>query len=288
MARAAFRTSPTSRPGVEALETRALLTIGFFNGVITVTGTSAVDAVSVAVNPGSPLVFGDETVVVQQNYGTPFVTPLWKRVGSPIGTWTRSVTRIDFHAGDGQNVFDNGTDIPSAAYGGVNADNFRGGSGNDSLYGGAGNDTLYGGAGHDTLLGDNIGQTGNDQLYGEGGNDTLRGGLGNDFLSGGFGDDLLTDFVGTFFGNEGGNDTLHGGWGNDSLYGYSGLDELYGEGDDDYLDGGADYLNDLMIGGAGTDTFKSEWRWISYPDFPFLEYINLDAPDDPHPSNIVV
>ncbi len=84
-----------------------------------------------------------------------------------------------------------------------------------ALFGGTGNDALTGGSGADQLFG----QAGNDTLLGKGGNDLLFGGAGNDVLTGGDADDQM-------FG-EGGNDRM-----------------IWNPGDD----------NDLMEGGAGTDT----------------------------------
>jgi Ca2+-binding RTX toxin-like protein len=139
-----------------------------------------------------------------------------------------------------------------------------GNEGNDRLKGGSGNDQLFGdkGSAHhqppnflsrlnlghlkrsgDLLQpylgnlsgssqfqpGSNRGTGGNDQLRGSNGNDTLYGLAGNDVLLGGRG-----------------NDVLYGGVGKDILFGDRGNDLLV----DDY-DGG-----DLMIGGAGADTFS--------------------------------
>jgi Ca2+-binding RTX toxin-like protein len=84
-----------------------------------------------------------------------------------------------------------------------------------NLFGGAGNDTITGGSGADILFG----QAGNDTLLGKGGADSLFGGADNDTLTGGDGDDQM-------FG-EAGNDRM-----------------IWNPGDD----------NDLMEGGAGTDT----------------------------------
>jgi Ca2+-binding RTX toxin-like protein len=83
---------------------------------------------------------------------------------------------------------------------------------------------LFGGAGNDVLTGG----SGNDMLFGQADNDTLLGKSGNDFLFGGAG-----------------NDTLTGGDGDDQMFGEAGNDRMiWNPGDD----------NDLMEGGAGTDT----------------------------------
>lgn len=87
------------------------------------------------------------------------------------------------------------------------------------------------------------GGTGNDTISGEG--QTTKGvslvGLGGD------GDDTLTGGAG--------NDVLSGGSGNDTLSGGKGLDVLSGDDGDDTLDGGKDGKKDILIGGAGKDTF---------------------------------
>lgn len=86
-------------------------------------------------------------------------------------------------------------------------------------------------------------------------------GTGNDTISGanqtatsislvalgGDGDDTLTGGAG--------NDVLSGGAGNDTLSGGKGLDVLSGDDGDDTLDGGKDGKQDVLIGGAGKDTF---------------------------------
>ncbi|NCR57504.1 MAG: calcium-binding protein [Microcystis aeruginosa LL13-06] len=63
----------------------------------------------------------------------------------------------------------------------------------------------------------------------------------------------------TIWGNTN-NDYIDGGDGNDSLYGWSGNDILWGGNGNDYLDGGTgnDYLygesgNDTLLGGSGSD-----------------------------------
>ncbi|AFM26137.1 calcium-binding protein [Desulfomonile tiedjei] len=67
------------------------------------------------------------------------------------------------------------TDGDDALYGGLGADEIRGGDGNDSIYGRPGDDTLHGDAG-------------NDRLFGGPGNDTFDGGSGNDILC--YGDEI--------------------------------------------------------------------------------------------------
>ena len=109
-----------------------------------------------------------------------------------------------------------------------------GGSGNDVLIGTSGNDFVYGGDGDDQL-----------QLLG--GNDIGNGGTGNDLVAGHSGQDLLVGGLGV--------DQLIGGKGKDALSGDGGGDDLYGGDDDDILSGGRGD-GDVVVGGAGNDTFK--------------------------------
>ncbi len=88
----------------------------------------------------------------------------------------------------------------------------------------------------------------NDVLKGLDGNDTLYGQNLQDDLSGGIGDDELY--------GENDQDHLYGDSGNDTLFGGSGVDTLEGGTGNDVLNGGDDDLAaDLLIGGAGNDTY---------------------------------
>jgi Ca2+-binding RTX toxin-like protein len=167
--------------------------------------------------------------------------------------------------------------------GGAGMDVLDGEAGNDSLVGGTENDTLRGGTGNDFLeeSGDmnftltNTSLTGANsvmlnviesntlsgiesvKLTGGAGNNTLDataftgsvtllGGAGLDLLIGGKGSDQLL--------GEAGDDTLRGGNGNDTLDGGTGVDSLQGDAGNDRLTGGTGSDNDILIGGAGTDT----------------------------------
>lgn len=109
-----------------------------------------------------------------------------------------------------------------------------GGVGNDVLIGTTGNDFVYGGAG-------------NDKLYLLAGNDVGNGGTGNDMVAGDIGKDLLIGGLG--------DDQLLGGRGADAITGDAGADDIYGGADDDILSGGTGD-GDVLVGGAGNDTFK--------------------------------
>lgn len=156
-------------------------------------------------------------------------------------TFQRSaVSSISYYGGEGNDRFENATNIPANALGQGGDDTLIGGSAADTLQGGDGNDLLYGNGGDDLLLGG----TGNDRIWGGDGNDTMHGEEGHDFLDGGNGNDSVWGGVG--------NDTLHGGAGNDNIYGGLDSDALYGGAGDDWLEGGDG--KDRLEGGDGNDT----------------------------------
>ncbi|MDF5734121.1 MULTISPECIES: calcium-binding protein [unclassified Nostoc] len=100
------------------------------------------------------------------------------------------------------------------------------------------------------LLGTNpINGTGNNLnnlLFGNSANNTLNGKAGDDTLDGNFGNDILN-------GGDG-NDSLQGGPGNDTLNGGNGDDILIGVYPGSLLPPGLGET-DILIGGAGADTF---------------------------------
>ena len=103
---------------------------------------------------------------------------------------------------------------------------------------GTGGDDLFSGTeGPDRAAG----LEGDDTLQGNGGDDELLGGAGNDDVQGGAGDDVLAGGPG--------NDTLAGGPGRNTMNGGSGND-LFEIGDPT----GSGLVEDLVIGGDGTDT----------------------------------
>ncbi len=219
----------------------------FANGVVTVTGSSGNDNISIYADQGQLVV----REVVKN------VT--WLSVSLP------TVTSIVVNANAGNdwvNLDPNSISIRAILRGGAGNDILQGGSGADYLYGGSGNDELHGRQGDDVLHGDDgddllIGGDGNDIIYGGNGNDYLLGGNGNDWLIGEAGDDQLFGEAGNdaMFGGDG-NNLLSGGDGNDSLYGGSGIDAMYGGSGDDYLRGFAG--DDRMRGEGGNDTIDGE------------------------------
>ncbi len=223
----------TARLGLEALEGREVPAGISFNpatGIITITGTAGDDKATVKIDPGKYAGTEDDAVVVTLEYSA--------------GEWNVA-HQEKYMAWKVTTLF--GVDYITSN---VKAVHFYGGDGNDtfdnqsyvSSYadGGAGADTLKGGSAIDILLGG----AGNDSLQGRKGDDTLRGGDGNDWLYGGYGKDYLY--------GDGGNDFLTGNH-------LIGVDLVVADGQADEL-----------YGGAGADTFLSEWSGG----------VNLDAPKD--------
>ncbi len=97
---------------------------------------------------------------------------------------------------------------------------------NNSISGANGGELILGGAGDDQIYGN----LGNDTLFGESGIDSIYGGDGVDYLAAGIG--------------------------NDYLDGENGADALYGEDGNDTLIGGADFVTDILVGGAGDDILR--------------------------------
>lgn len=99
-----------------------------------------------------------------------------------------------------------------------------------------------------------VGTNNSDLISGLGGNDGLFSLDGNDIVFGGTGVDVIV--------GGGGSDNLNGDEGNDLIFGDS---QVFGEGGNDRIDGGAgaDVLfgeagNDTVIGGSGADNLNGE------------------------------
>ncbi|MFC1758007.1 hypothetical protein ACFL2H_04470 [Planctomycetota bacterium] len=264
---------------VESLENREMMAadISFANNVISIQGTNANDVVSVSIdqgNTGGLFSHLDDKVVVSVQTGASQVTESIPRYKG----FSTNVKNISFNGNNGNDRFQNNTNIKSLAVGGNGNDVLIGGTGDDTLIGdkfaifgsgdiGYGNDQLIGGGGNDTLHGQNgsdslNGGAGNDRLYGGAGNDTIFGGSGNDTAQGGDGRDRMYGGSGndnldgqndndSLYG-EYGNDVLRGGAGNDYISGSSGTDNLRGGSGDDTISGG--YHNDFLDGESGNDT----------------------------------
>ena len=279
------------RSAIETLEGRQLMSVALntISHVLTITGTSKADAITVDVKDGF--------VKVNDN-------------GSAKSFAKASVGKIVVSAGSGndQVTLTSNVYIPSALYSGSSSDptgdRLQGGSGPDTIVlqgfasqgrGGAGNDQIYVAYGDTNVA---LGEGGNDLIkltnpatYS--GDNGFNGGTGTDTLdygaipfgvvltngksgpyafvdgkpvavgdidtvsgfenfTGGAGNDFITGTSGpnTLRGN-GGNDNLAGGAGNDTLFGGSANDALFGEDGDDYLQGDAG--NDFLSGGGGKD-----------------------------------
>lgn len=273
------RTRRHAATSFESLEQKVLLTninlLG--SGELKIIGTGAADNVVVSKANGG----ADVKVKVQ---------------GQPAQFFaTADVSSITFKGNDGNDRFENKTNIDSKADGNAGKDTLIGGSGSDSLKGNGGKDLLRGGGGGDTILGnggndvlkgeggkDKIeGGDGKDKMLGGGGNDTMLGGAANDDMKGGAGNDGMSgdegnDKVSGGDGNDwvigadgddtlngdAGNDLLAGGLGNDSMNGGDGTDSLYGAAGNDVLNGGGfDNDEDYLHGGADTDTFHNYEKW---------------------------
>ncbi|WP_231736733.1 Calx-beta domain-containing protein [Sphingobium sp. CCH11-B1] len=125
------------------------------------------------------------------------------------------------------------------------------------IAGGSGNDVLIGTQGNDFIAGD----AGDDKIFLLAGNDVGNGGTGNDMILGDAGKDLLIGGLG--------NDQLLGGAGIDAITGDAGADDIYGGADNDIVSGGTGD-GDVVVGGAGNDTFKfarGDGRDMVFDDF---------------------
>ena len=241
------KTKATVSHQYQNLEARQLLaTISFnaSNGILALAGDDTADV-------------GSVTQIVDDT-GTSTDIVYQVDLNGETETFTNAaITSIFFEGNNGDDRFENNTNLPSFARGGMGNDTLVGGSGADTLVGSEGDDTLDGNDGADTLVGgigaDMLnGNDGVDRLFGEVGEDTLDGGAGDDFLSGGDDNDTIDggDDDDVAIGGLG-DDTIRGGIGDDSLFGTDGMDELFGEDGDDTL-GGNDG-DDLLDGGSGAD-----------------------------------
>ena len=151
-----------------------------------------------------------------------------------------SVEKVVFIGFDGNDVFENFSDVTAQ---------LLGGNGDDTLQGGSQDDVINGGAGNDNIEGD----LGNDRIIGGGGFDRISGGDGDDQI-------FLGDDGGEVRG-ENGDDLIFGGAGRDIIFGGDGIDKIFGLAGNDFLsagDGGVagsqgTELADLILGHDGDD-----------------------------------
>jgi uncharacterized protein YkwD len=129
-----------ARLGVEVLEGRDCPAVKFFNGILTVTGTSGADTLVVTRS-------GAAIAAEGQSFNA------------------ASVARIVVTGQGGNDTIHNNTGKPASLFGGFGDDTIAGGWGADRIYGGNGADVLKGNGGDDTI-------------YGGGGIDAIDGGGG--------------------------------------------------------------------------------------------------------------
>jgi Ca2+-binding RTX toxin-like protein len=253
---------------LEALEAKNLpASISLSGSVITYTaGADEVNSLAVSqqttIGSEIQLTFTDANDITITHGGGSFSGG--NQMGVPVVYVGSAVTKVEIYFGNKDDLLYNLSTIPVDArgegdndtmHGSWNAnDTLRGGGGTDLLFGHAGNDELHGGSEGDTL----DGGSGEDELYGDVGNDTLYGGTDYDWLYGGADDDDIfggSDDMGDELFGEGGDDNLSGGPGSDNLSGGTGADRLSGGDGTDFLHAGSDSVVDVLIGGAGPDTF---------------------------------
>lgn len=163
-------------PTIQNLESRRLLTAVLAEGVLTVTGTSKKDDVTVTLSRD-----GDTITVKEKTQKNRFK----KATTTSTEFAAADVTSLIVNAGAGNDSVSlrGGTkDSPFSLAALINGE-----AGNDRLSGAAGNDTINGGDGDDDLYGN----VGTDLLSGDAGEDLLVGGADVDTLNGGADDDLL-------------------------------------------------------------------------------------------------
>ncbi|MGC4033398.1 MAG: calcium-binding protein [Tepidisphaeraceae bacterium] len=177
------------------------------NRVLTVTGTT-----------------GHDTISIQRNDGSYDVIA----AGVNVGVVPQADIDLIIVQGDaGNDVITIDAAIPAYVNAGPGFDSVTGGDGNDTLSGGAQSDTLIGGLGDDVLNGNG----GNNLLVGNGGYDRLYSADGSqDTMIGG-------SNANRFFGGSG-PDSMIGGPGNDKMYANGGNDTLIGGEGSDILNGG--------------------------------------------------
>ncbi|RJF88169.1 hypothetical protein D3874_15050 [Oleomonas cavernae] len=236
------------------------------SGVLTVTGGSAADSITISRDAAGVILVNGGAIVVTG--GTPTVanTALIE-VSGLVGNDTVALDESNGALPRATLVAGSGHDTEA---GGSGSDTLLGDSGNDILLGKGGFDLLFGGDGNDTLTGGDA----DDQLFGEGGNDRMiwnpgddtdlfEGGLGTDTaeVNGGNGAEV---FVITANGTRvrfdrvdpapfaldiGTTENLvvHANGGDDSVTASGNLAALIGL----TIDGGAG--NDTLAGGNGAD-----------------------------------
>lgn len=212
------------------------------NGVLTVTGTSAADTISVT---------ADSSTRLRVNDGVRSTRFIRSKVRSIVINAGNGADTVNIGNGIKQQITIRAGEGNDTVHGGSGREVIAGQDGDDQIFGGGGSDQVGGGNGNDII----DGGSGNDYLYGDAGDDVITGSTGNDVLGGDFEDALV------FKGNQpmvAGNDNLNGGDGNDWLLGERRLlsspfdpppRTLAGDGLDTFTGGAG---NDILdIGGDG-------------------------------------
>lgn len=154
---------PRTRPGLETLEDRLVLSTTVTHGQIVITAPDSGDNVVVKAA-------GRNYQVIENN------------VTTTIPARAVKAQTVVFRGGAGNDSFYNLTsNLRVIAHGGAGNDILSGGPLNDQLFGDGGDDYLYGNGGNDSLFGGD----GNDRLFGGAGLDQLFGNAGDDFLDAG-------------------------------------------------------------------------------------------------------
>jgi Ca2+-binding RTX toxin-like protein len=241
-ARAHTRTRGTATLGAELLEARDNpSTIELIGSTLQVTGTSAMDRVSISIPASGP---SAGKLVVEDWIGLGYA---YVGISEFDPAAVQAVTFYGYGGDDRLTMNVGGWALEVYAFCGEGNDTITAGNGDDYLFGEAGHDRLYAGYGYDYLSGG----AGDDELRGDGGRDSIWGGDGNDSLFGGYPSFLLyTSYV----IDE--DDELHGGNGNDVINGELGSDLIYGDAGDDILIGGDIFFGsevDRVYGGEGHD-----------------------------------
>ena len=229
---------------MQLLEGRVLFAGVVADGVLTVTGTTGNDEISLSVDPGAGP--GFEDIVVTLN-------------GVAEEFDLSGISRVIILGREGRDVIDCTVTIlaplllPVAVDAGTGNDIIRCGPNDDRIDAGAGDDSVWGNGGRDKIFGND----GEDYLNGGAQSDTMDGGTGNDRLNGNGGHDRLFGGpnVDRLFGYDG-NDVLEGGSSNDRLEGGLGIDSMYGHGGNDRFFSFGDGAVDLLFGGEGDDSAR--------------------------------
>jgi Ca2+-binding RTX toxin-like protein len=236
-----------SRPCVESLESRQLMSVSLVGSTLVIVGGPGVDSAH----------FGP----IRDAYGR----NVYRVDGQVDGRQelrdfdVSRISAVQFFGYGGRDGFENNSFVPAYINGGADGDRLIGGYAYDVIVGEGGDDLikdnslratanwdnyLYGGPGNDQIIGSDA----NDVVYAGEGNDQIGGGNAIDAIYGEDGDDLIEGGNGNdyLFGGAG-NDRMAGGAGNDWVYGQAGADVCYGNSGADLFDrDGYDVARDLL------------------------------------------